>query len=130
MYNLFCEMWMQELASLWNNNQLEKINNTNMNIGYGFIGSELPLGVLIISDSKATTELYVGQNLDLDVRADIMDWQNWLTSEFTLSQLGMLIVHNRLQFNGNNSQKILKIPSFATIFFHSFKLMNKIPTKF
>lgn len=130
MYKLFCEMWMQELAILWNSGQIEIINDADMNIGYGFIGFDDPIGVLIISNNKAVSAGFTGQNLDLDVRADITDWKKWLIDEITLSQLGLLIVQKELQFIEGNYNRILCIPCFATIFFHSFKLMSKIPTEF
>jgi hypothetical protein len=135
MSHLFNETWMQEFATLWNNDQeiadvLEEKNFT-ANIGYGFTGDSHPTGILIIVQGKVKEAgLYEGQSLDWDLRADLEDWTNWLEDKLNLAQLGFVVADKRLQFKIGNHKKILRTPSLATVFLRSFELMNQVASKF
>lgn len=135
MSNLFNETWMQEFATLWNNDQeiadILAQKNFTANIGYGLIGDTHPTGILIIVEGKVEEAgLYEGQSLDWDLRADLEDWTNWLEERLNMAQLGFVVADKKLQFRSGNHKKILRTPSLATVFLRSFELMNQVVSKF
>ncbi|MDM8560147.1 SCP-2 sterol transfer family protein [Candidatus Parabeggiatoa sp. HSG14] len=135
MSNLFSETWMKEFATFWNADKeiAQNLNGQRFNakVGYGFLNANHPIGLLVILHGKVKdAELYRGQNLDWDLRADIEDWQSWLREGLGLARLGFVVAHEKLQFQTGDYRKILRTPRLATAFLRSFDLMSKVTTKF
>jgi hypothetical protein len=131
MSTLFCEAWMQAFATLWNSDP--QITNAlyeqsfNANIGYGLSKAPIPIGVLIIVEGQVKSAgLYQGEALDWDIRANLDDWEKWLDKGLSLAQLGMMLIHKKLQFQTGDARKILRTPRLATAFLRSFDLMRQI----
>jgi len=134
MSNLFSENWMQQFANFWNNDKeiTDALSgqDLNVNIGYGFTKAQHPTGILVVEHGKVKHGgSYKGQNIDWDLRANIDDWENWVTQGLGLAQLGFVITHKKLYFQSGNFRKMLRTPRLATAFLRSFNVMNQVATR-
>lgn len=131
MPELFSEEWMKAYQTEWNNepelsNALAEIH-FNSSIGYGFIGDDKPIGVLVIEEGKAVkAEAYNGQTLNWDLRATKENWDKWIEKGLGMAGLGMAYVGGKLKFKTGDYKAMIKDPRMAGPFVKSFSVMGKV----
>lgn len=135
MTDLFSNTWMEELGKAWNNEPkiTEPLSKAKFssNIGYGFIGESQPRAVLVIVDGTiARAGDYQGEKLDWDLRADISNWQKWISKGFGLTSLGPAVATKALQFEVGDYRQMIRNPALSRPFLRHFELMNQIKTNF
>ncbi|MBF0251416.1 MAG: SCP-2 sterol transfer family protein [Alphaproteobacteria bacterium] len=130
MADLFSPEWMASFQNVWNSEpglseDLAKIG-FNSTIGYGFIGDDKPLGVLVVENGKATAgTAYDGQTLNGDLRAAKGDWEKWMSKPPGMMGLGMAYTSRKLQFKVGDYGAMVKDPRMAGPFVKSFGAMGK-----
>lgn len=135
MSDLFSEQWIQALGNAWNNDTLvveplEKAQFT-ANISYGFIGEENPRCLLTIVNGKTVNaSLFDNDHLDWDLRADIQNWEKWLTKGFGLTKLGPAVATRALQFPTGDYRQMIRNPLLSRPFLRHFVLMTQLDTQF
>lgn len=131
MPELFSEEWMKAYQTEWNNepelsNALAEIH-FNSTIGYGFVGDDNPIGVLVIEEGKAVNaEAYNGQALNWDLRASKENWDKWIEKGLGMAGLGMAYVGGKLKFKTGDYKAMIKDPRMAGPFVKSFSVMGKV----
>ncbi len=133
MGELFSHDWMQELQRNWNADP-DIVNplrtaGFSASIAYGFKGSEMPQGVLVIENGRVVKAgSYVDGQVDWDLRADPDHWRKWIDEGFGLTKLGPAVATGALQFEKGNYRQMIRNPSLSHPFLHHFKLMSEIKT--
>ena len=135
MAELFSKQWMIEFGKVWNadkemTDSLRKAD-FHASIAYGFQGEEKPRGVLFIDTGKVISAgEYDNEVLDWDLRAEIMEWKNWITNGFGLTNLGVAVAQGTLKFEKGEFRKMISNPALATPFLRHFELMSGIKTEY
>jgi len=131
MAELFSKQWMIEFGKAWNadkemTDSLRKAD-FHASIAYGFQEEEKPRGVLFIDTGKVISAgEYDNEVLDWDLRAEIMEWKNWITKGFGLTNLGVAVA----QGTQGEFRKMISNPALATPFLRHFELMSGIKTEY
>ena len=135
MSELFSEQWVKSLGQSWNEDPkivdpLSKAEFT-ANISYGFIGDQQPKCVLCIVNGKiVNASVYRGEKLDWDLRADLNNWNKWMTKGFGLTALGPAVATKKLQFVQGDYRQMIRNPLLSRPFLRHFALMTKLDTTF
>ena len=135
MATLFTDKWMEQFGKAWNSDKEMVANLASIgfdsNIGYGLIGEPHPRGVLIVQAGQVTfAGAYTTQALNWDLRANLEDWKTWIEKGFVLARLGITVATGKLKFVVGDYRRMLRTPSMAGPFLHSFELMSKVKTDF
>ncbi len=133
MGELFSNTWMQALQSKWNADPeiVRPLSNAGFSarIAYGFKGSNLPHGILVIENGRVVEAgSYVDGPLDWDLRAEPESWHKWIKEGFGLTKLGPAVATGALQFVKGNYRQMIRNPTLSHPFLHHFKLMSEIGT--
>jgi len=135
MAKLFSDKWMQSFSNAWNADT-EMVDNLaeeefSSVIGFGCKEDKTPLGIVIVQNGNVIyAGKYEGQKLDWDVRADVLDWKEWLSDGFGFEKLGVSISSGRLQFVTGDYRKMIRNPNMAKPFLRHFELMQGLDTEF
>ncbi len=130
MADLFSPDWMASYLAVWNGEpgiagELGAIGFTST-IGYGFIGDDAPVGVLVVENGQAVSAgAYAGEELNWDLRAAKADWEKWLKKPPGMMGLGMAYTTRKLQFVVGDYGAMMKDPRMAGPFIKSFAAMGK-----
>ena len=131
MSDLFSSAWMEEYMTAWNEEaalagELRRIG-FNSTIAYGFLTDEDPKGILIVEQGIVTRAgAYGGEELNWDLRADLLTWQDWMSQPPGMMALGMAYTAGKIKFNAGDYATMIKDPRMAGPFIKSFSVMAKI----
>nr|VFK29811.1 MAG: hypothetical protein BECKMB1821G_GA0114241_10549 [Candidatus Kentron sp. MB]VFK34198.1 MAG: hypothetical protein BECKMB1821I_GA0114274_10644 [Candidatus Kentron sp. MB]VFK76454.1 MAG: hypothetical protein BECKMB1821H_GA0114242_105712 [Candidatus Kentron sp. MB] len=131
MAGLFSDQWMKAFMGEWNkepelSDALAAINFNSV-IGYGFVGEDKPVGVLVVQDGKATEAgEYTGQDLNWDLRATADNWGKWIEKGIKMTGLGMAYTTGKLKFSKGDYMAMVKDPRMAAPFVKSFSVMGRV----
>lgn len=131
MTDLFSSEWMQAYGEKWNAESdladaLAKIHFNSV-IGYGFENEPDPRGVLTVEDGHVVSaNLYNGQKLNWDLRADREHWEQWLIKGLNMMGLSMAYMTRKLQFRVGDYVAMMKDPRMAGPFIKSFTVMSRV----
>lgn len=135
MSELFSEAWIKSLGEAWNNDPqivdpLHKAKFSSQ-ISYGFIGDKHPKCFLAIINGKiVNASLYNNEAIDWDLRADLHNWEKWVSKGFGLTKLGPAVATRSLQFVQGDYRQMIRNPLLSRPFLRHFVLMTKLNTTF
>lgn len=132
---LFSDIWMYDFGTLWNSDRqiVDVLSQEKFDakIGYGFLNSPHPTGLLIVLSGRVEyAGLYKGELLDWDIRANVDDWEKWLKTGLGLDKIGYVVSQKRLRFYVGNYHRLMRNPELIKAFLRSFELMSKVRTRF
>lgn len=132
---VFSDAWMGEYARLWNAERImvRELARQRFNavVGYGFLDQPTPRGFLVVVRGAAEQHgLYDGRELDWDLRATTMDWNEWLAQGFELSNLLIAVGAQRLQIWKGDHRRILRKPLLIGPLLRAFALMTEVQVVF
>ncbi len=135
MSDLFSEAWVSALGEAWNNDLqiVEPLSKANFSakISYGFIGEATPRCLInIVGGHIISASLYQNEEIDWDLRADIGNWEKWLTQGFGLTKLGPAVATRALQFAKGDYRQMIRNPLLSRPFLRHFVLMTQLETSF
>lgn len=135
MSQLFSDAWMEALGKAWNSDpkMLENLQKVQFDsvIGYGFKDESKPRGVLVVKDGKVVHGgAYTDQELNWDLRADLISWENWIKNGFGLARLGKATTSGELKFVTGDYRQMVKNIRLSVPFLRHFDLMQALDTQF
>ncbi len=135
MNKLFSEQWIKSLGDAWNNDPkiVQPLHEAGFSskISYGFIGDKYPKCLLDIVNGKIiSADLYTSETVDWDLRADVQNWEKWVTRGFGLTKLGPAVATRTLQFAQGDYRQMIRNPLLSRPFLRHFVLMTQLNTSF
>ena len=128
---MFDEAWMDKFKDAWNAEPalaaaLQQINFNSV-IGYGFVGDDAPVGVLVVENGFAVSGgAYNGEEMNWDLRASSDNWANWAKKPPGMMGLGVAYTTGKLKFLVGDYGAMVKDPRMAGPFIKSFSVMGRI----
>jgi len=135
MPQLFSDAWMEALGKAWNSDpkMLENLQKVQFDstIGYGYKDESKPRGVLVVKAGKVVHGgAYTDQELNWDLRADLVSWENWIKNGFGLARLGKATTSGELKFVIGDYRQMVKNIRLSVPFLRHFDLMQGLDTQF
>ena len=135
MAKLFSDEWMNEFAELWNADEemIENLNQAGFTacIGFGCKGDDTPRGVVEVMNGRiAYAGSFSNHELDWDMRAEPVDWKEWISNGFGLDKLGISVSSGKLEFSTGDYRQMIRNPNLAKPFLRHFELMSQLKTDY
>jgi hypothetical protein len=128
----FTRQWIEAFAQKWNRDPemtgpLAQIGFSAI-VGFGYPNHAEPSVLLQVNNGKVEraglfNKVAQSPALDWDLRALPEQWVAWQTKPLTLSNLGLAVQNQQLQFKAGDYRKMIRTPALANPFLRVFKLL-------
>ncbi len=128
----FTRQWVEAFAQKWNRDAemtgpLAQIGFSAI-VAFGYPNREEPSVLLQVNNGKVEraglfNKVAQSPALDWDLRALPEQWAAWQTKPLTLTNLGLAVQNQQLQFKAGDYRKMIRTPALANPFLRVFKLL-------
>jgi hypothetical protein len=128
----FTRQWVEAFSRKWNRDAemtgpLAQIGFSAI-VAFGYPNREEPSVLLQVNNGKVEraglfNKVAQSPALDWDLRALPEQWAAWQTKPLTLSNLGLAVQNQQLQFKAGDYRKMIRTPALANPFLRFFYLL-------
>lgn len=128
----FTRQWVEAFAQKWNcdiemTGPLAQIGFSAI-VAFGYPNREEPSVLLEVQNGKVAraglfNKVARSPAIDWDLRALPEQWVTWQSKPLTLSNLGVAVQNQQLQFKAGDYRKMIRTPGLANPFLRFFNLL-------